>query len=434
MKNIKFLWVAALLLLTVLLLVSCSGDVQTTETDPIETPAETQPETTEPIPYDPNHEHVYAEDEAALVAPTCTKTGKKMYYCTVPGCEKTKTERLERVDHAAAAPATCMAEAVCSMCTKVLEKKTEHTYGEPTVIAATCTEDGSSTLTCTVCGEQKVTKLSKDKAHTFTESKEGAVITKVCTLCGYTTSGVEHTTILKYDFETDLEMKEYLSSFDGFTYKQGEISQTALCLEEGTENHYGRFHRGTFISDENLAMLKNDKYFIEFDIKLDDFTRRANMSLFTMLPGWVSDAEGGSKEVSWLYYMKMNSESKDDLKIVTPGEFVTYKDCSGEVLNTGKILEAGKWYHVTMEMDWVSGTTNIYVGERGSDENTYITTVNLELTDSFNKELDPPDGKPCTTRDKVTTNAMRFSDNMATTDLDNFHIYTAEKPLWDVAK
>lgn len=430
MKNNRLFWVVSLLLLAVLVLSSCAGEAQTTETQP----PITTPETTEETPYDPNHEHVYAEDEAAFVAPTCTKTGKRTLYCTVKGCEKTMTERVDRVDHVAAAPANCVQAARCSMCSKTLEEKTDHTYGEPVVVAATCQADGTSTLTCTGCGDQKVTKLPRENAHAFTQTKEGFVVTKVCSLCGYTESGIEHQTILKYDFEIDaeMEMSEYLSSFEGFTYKQGTIPTNSLSLEEGTENHYARFNRGTFIVDENLAMLKTDKYFIEYDIKLDDFTRRANMSLFTILPGWVSDAEGGSKEVSWLYYMKMNSESQDDLKIVTPGEYVTYKDCSGDVLNTGKILEAGKWYHVTLEMDWISGTTNIYVGERGSNENTYITTVNLELADSFNKELDVPDGTPCITRDKVTTNAIRFCDNMATMDLDNFHIYTAEVALWDV--
>lgn len=36
-----------------------------------------------------------------------------------------------------------------------------HNWGEPVVVAATCTQDGSSTRTCANCGEEEVTKLEK---------------------------------------------------------------------------------------------------------------------------------------------------------------------------------------------------------------------------------------------------------------------------------
>ncbi len=429
MKNAKLFWVISLLLLTALLFSSCAGDVPADTTLP-----ETQPETTEPAPYDPNHEHVFAENMSEREEPTCLKTGKATYYCSVEGCEEKKSERLDRIPHTAAAPATCIQEAKCATCSRILEQKTAHTYGEPVIVAATCTEDGTKTEVCTVCNEQKVTALLKEDAHAFTETNEGGIISKLCSLCGYGTRVVEHTTLLKYDFETELEMKEYLSSFDGFRYVQGELLVKPILTEEGTENHFARFYRGTFVMDDNLALLKTDKYVIEYDIKLDDFTDRANMSLLTILPGWVPEAEGGSTEISWLYYMKMNAESTDGLKNVTRGEFVTLKNCTGEVLNTGIVLGAGKWYHVTITMDWVAGVVNIYLGERGSGENMYIATAPLTLADTYNKELDPPDGVPCVTRDQVTTNAIRFSDNMVTTDLDNFHIYAAERPLWDIAE
>ena len=428
MKNFKLLCVISLLLLAALLFAACGADLPIDET----TPAETEPETTEPAPYDPNHEHVYVEDTAARIAPTCLKTGKATYHCQVVGCEETKTERLERIDHAPEAPATCIKAAKCATCSKILEEKTAHTYGEPEILAATCTEDGSRTEVCTVCGEVKVTTLLKEDAHHFTETNANGLISKVCEVCGYVTKTVEHTTLLKYDFETDLEMREYLSSVEGFTYKQGELAAKAIWLEEGTENHFGRFIRGTFVVDENLALVKNDRCIVEYDVKLDDFTRRANMSLFTILPGWVPDEEGGSTDVSWLYYMKLNSESTDGLKNVTAGEFVTYKDSLGALLNTGVVLEAGKWYHVTIDMNWAVGVTNIYLGERGSGKNMYIATAPLELADSYNRTVDPPDGIPCQTREEILTNAIRFSDNMATTDFDNIHIYTAQRPLWDI--
>ena len=428
MKNTKLLWAITLLILGVLLLAACAGDTPET------TPPDTQPETTEPAPYDPNHEHVFAEDMSARVEPTCLKTGKATYYCSVEGCEEKKSERLDRIPHTAAAPATCIQEAKCATCSRILEQKTAHAYGEPTVVPASCTEDGSRTEVCTVCGEQKVTVLLSEDAHAYVETNEGGIISKLCSLCGYGTRVVEHTTLLKYDFETELEMKEYLSSFDGFRYVQGELLVSPILAEEGTENHFARFYRGTFVMDDNLALLKTDKYVIEYDIKMEDFTRRANMSLLTILPGWLPESEGGSKEVSWLYYMKMNAESTDGLQNVTAGEFVTYKNCTGDVLNTGVVLDAGKWYHVTMTMDWVAGVVNIYLAERGSDDHMYVATAPLTLADTFDKENDPPDGVPCITRDQVTSNSIRFSDNMATTDFDNIHIYAAERPLWDLGE
>ena len=56
-----------------------------------------------------------------------------------------------------------------------------HSWGEPVVVNPTCTVKGSSTITCSLCGDTQVTKLDAT-GHTYTLSKE---VTATCTLQGY---------------------------------------------------------------------------------------------------------------------------------------------------------------------------------------------------------------------------------------------------------
>ena len=74
----------------------------------------------------------------------------------------------------------CFALASCGEC--------EHTYGDPSIKAPTCTADGEYTYTCTKCGETKVEAPAADDTEMLklghTED-EGTVITAAtCTTDG----------------------------------------------------------------------------------------------------------------------------------------------------------------------------------------------------------------------------------------------------------
>lgn len=71
-------------------------------------------------------------------------------------------------------------------CDKSNKETAEHTYGEPVGTAATCTEDGKQTSTCSVCGykkEETVTKLGHDFSGD-TYGHDDADHWKVCARCG----------------------------------------------------------------------------------------------------------------------------------------------------------------------------------------------------------------------------------------------------------
>ena len=58
-------------------------------------------------------------------------------------------------------------------------KACEHTWGEPVVKDATCTKDGSSTKTCSNCGQEEVTVI-KSEGHKLVDG--------VCSVCGHDTN------------------------------------------------------------------------------------------------------------------------------------------------------------------------------------------------------------------------------------------------------
>lgn len=393
------------------------------------------PETTEAPPetVDPNHEHVWVPDEENSKAATCLMTGKSAYKCSVANCTETKVDKLDRLEHVPDGAATCIKESKCTLCEKVLEKITDHTYGEPTVVAATCTAEGSSTETCTVCGNQRVKTLPI--VHQFVETPDvtGTYVNKVCSLCGFSETTVDFTTILMYDFETDMSADDYFATAEGFTRGHVQSSGVGNIVAEGdTQNHYLNVSNAIHILDENLTLIKTDKYIIEYDIMFDSLPNGDNKSIFTILPNWQNKTHPG-EHISWLWIMKVNSTDPESGISDTVGEFVSYKNGAGDKLNTDVVFAPGVWYHVTFICDWVSGTTQIFVGERGSDY-IYVNTGAYTLQDSINGISEEPDGVPDITRDEVFTSAFRFCDGGIKANFDNLHIYTADKPIWDMAQ
>lgn len=91
-----------------------------------------------------------------------------------------------------------MKESKCTLCGKTLEKVTEHTYGEAVVVAATCTAEGKSTQTCTVCGDKKETVLPITHQSAETSDATGTYIEKVCSICRFSETAVDFKTIVFY--------------------------------------------------------------------------------------------------------------------------------------------------------------------------------------------------------------------------------------------
>lgn len=164
-------------------------------------------------------DHTWDEGEVTT-APTCTKPGVKTYTCSK--CQTTRTEEVGATGHTAvtdaAVAATCTIEGKtegkhCSVCnTVIVAQETipalghdwstndcaveatctrcgatraagEHVWGGWTVTkAATCTEEGSRSHTCTSCGASESETIAA-QGHAY----QSKVTAPTCTEKGYTT-------------------------------------------------------------------------------------------------------------------------------------------------------------------------------------------------------------------------------------------------------
>lgn len=126
---------------------------------------------------------------SSSVAPTCNSTGTNVYTCT--DCGHTKTETLPKVpdnhNNTTSYPqkdSTCnvagyTAYVYCNDCKTVISGKetlplAEHTWGSWSNSTATCTKDGTTTRTCTVCGktESKTVSATGHSWSDWTTTKE----------------------------------------------------------------------------------------------------------------------------------------------------------------------------------------------------------------------------------------------------------------------
>lgn len=189
----------------------------------------------------PKTAHSFSSEWTIDKMPTCTEEGSQSNHCTICG-EKSGIVAIPKTDHIFTSKITleptCAAEGVntltCARCGETKTEpipKTEHTYSEEWTIdkQPTCSEAGSKSHHCTVCGEKgDITAIPKTE-HTFTEkvTKEATcasagVITKTCTVCGETeTEGIpakEHS------------FGEYKVTKEATEDKDGEEARTcAVC-------------------------------------------------------------------------------------------------------------------------------------------------------------------------------------------------------------
>ena len=182
------------------------------------------------------HEHDYAE--TSRTDATCTEDGKIVYTCqsTVGTCDApTKEEVITATGHTpvdvpAKAP-TCTepgltAGTKCSVCDAVITAGTEipalkHDYNSEVTKAATCTEDGVRTYTCTRC-DDSYTEAIKATGHTEAEIP---AVAATCTTPG-STAGVKCSVC-----DTVITAPETIPAL-GHSWTS-EVTKAATCTEEG---------------------------------------------------------------------------------------------------------------------------------------------------------------------------------------------------------
>ena len=170
---------------------------------------ETEEPEEEPV-VEPCTNHVPAWDWAIDVEPTCTEPGKKHNYCGNVLSDGTKCgaymeEVIPATGHCfdmpiAEAEPTCQLSGYfilpCKNCDYnqgLFVDPIDCIGGEPVVTPATCTEEGSLVINCTMCGDELVNEVLPVVPHDYVEiarvettCTEAGNIVYECTVCGDT--------------------------------------------------------------------------------------------------------------------------------------------------------------------------------------------------------------------------------------------------------
>lgn len=180
----------------------------------------------------PKEAHNYND---SVTAATCTTGGYTTHTCTECGYAFADS-RTDSTGHSWGAwentkepttTSTGTAERRCALCnkkeTKTLDKLVEghtHNYSPATTKAATCTEDGIKTYSCS-CGDKYTESISK-LGHSYTSK----VTSATCTTGGYTT----HTCSRCKNTYKDTPVAAL-----GHSWDSGEITTTPTCSQTGVK-------------------------------------------------------------------------------------------------------------------------------------------------------------------------------------------------------
>ena len=201
-------------------------------------------------------------DDVQITPATCTTDGKKTGTCTV--CGKSVKETIPATGHQHTKTinqkdATCTSQGytgdlVCTDCNTTLEEghsiaSLGHKYGDPVVTEPTCTTDGESVETCTVCGS-KATKTLKALGHDYkvvsttpATCKEFKCDHEKCSRCGDEKDVYDYDSPLakhKWDKENS---NSVTCTVCGKTHNHAWVEDTSLtkpatCTQEGSKTYY----------------------------------------------------------------------------------------------------------------------------------------------------------------------------------------------------
>lgn len=434
----KKLLLVLLVLVVALAVVACGGPAETGdgETNAPETNA---PETNAPKC---NGEDIH-DVEVEEVLATCQTRGYKKETCKTCGELVTETAYPKTACTPTAA-ATCTEASVCSVCNEVVEAAKGHTWGEAQVTAATCTADGKSVTTCSVCNATEETVLSMVDHVIGTVTEEVAPTS--CSQKGYkkgtcATCNTEVTIdlVIAHDYANNSFVIAEDGSISGTCNTCGEQGTLALDIAlkldfENTDlkteiaaNEKGEFFtvtdttnaKGVFEAAGDRTVLSTSApAFIDFDPNLFvgtsyyvvsfDFSYNAEKdygttrpSLFAFVPGWSQDGTVKNPTMSWGTCAKFDTGSMKLAAVSSNG---------AEITDANSIdITLGEWHTMTVVVNNTTGARNVYI-------------------DGVYKNTPTKDGViDAATIEKYQYFCIRFNDQSGNKpQIDNFRFYTVD--------
>ena len=215
-------------------------------------------------PYDPKHEHTWGEWKITQAA-TCTTGGTKEHKCTE--CGYAETETITALGHSYEYSYTdsdyTNHTKKCSRCNN--EVTENHSWGEWTTTAATCTSDGIKERTCSACSMSQTEKDGDAKGHTFTYSNiTETTHDKKCSVCGNEVKSEAHnyTNGQCVCGKQEEIVKNGLCS-DGYYYKDG-VRYTGT-ITDGSDTY--EYKEGRLVVSASIGDIISD--YIDYKITYD---------------------------------------------------------------------------------------------------------------------------------------------------------------------
>ena len=114
-----------------------------------------------------------------MTDPTCTTVGYTTHTCSICG-ESYRSDIITALGHKWK-DATCTTAATCTVCGETLGEVPGHSY-KSVVTPPTCTTDGYTTYTCTVCGDSYTAEKITAAGHRWSDAT--CTAPKTCQVCG----------------------------------------------------------------------------------------------------------------------------------------------------------------------------------------------------------------------------------------------------------
>lgn len=413
-KTMKKLFVLLFVLVFALSLVACGEPAETeSETD---APVVTDAPETDPPATESEHEHEIEVDEKLS---TCSERGYRIETCKTCG-EVLVEEAYPKQSCTPVAEATCTEASVCSSCGKELAAAKGHTFGDATVVDATCQADGKETKTCSVCNETVETVLPKIPhiMGEVTETKE-ATCSEVgyekgaCIMCDET---VTKELAAAHDYIMEAFRIAEDGTMQGTCYACGDISVTEdvrvaltfdvadleseiasiengekLTLVDSTVSSVYKKANAVITANGDRSVLaprrpvmidfKDDLltdasyYVVSFDYcitqapQAEDPSSPKRATVFAFLPGF----SGGGKVAGTGAFANFTKYTFG--KGLVYSQYGTLASIDqGAVV---KEIEPGRWYKFTYVVDNVNGEAYAYV------DGTFIASILMEVPGMF---------------------------------------------------